>query len=576
MATVKKSKKKLILWIVVIALVVSGIAGGITVKAVNKGKRDVVLTTVGTSTITETVSSTGDVTSGLKREYKPSAVATVKEVFVQVGDEVKKGDKLASFDTSNLDTQVANLRNTYTQSLRAYNEAVAQQKQAKETLKSVNARIAANEKKLAKLQNQTAPTTTTKPAKTTTTTTMVSTETTTKKTFSTTTTTKQSTTHKNYPATIEGISDALSDLIVTITDLADSVEETNALVQIVMTAIAEELATGNYSPDKIADAVGDAVYEAIQKGLVDFVDSGAAVDMIEAAVKNIDWNAIGAGIATSDNFQLISVQMQLAALYAQKEIYSVVSQGQTVNAQKAVVDSAKGALDAMVDAQAELSAGWTADFNGTITTCDIVTGGTTTALSTAITLENMDSRVVTISLGEYDLHKVKVGMEAVVKTAYGEYTGKVEFIAPTATGGSSSSIMDNVGSMAGISGLSSLTNSGAGVECRILVDHPDENIIIGFDADVTITTGTYENVPSVPIESIVLEKTGTYVYVYNEDEGTATKTQIQTGATSDTSYEVKSGLFVGQKIVAIPASDYKEDTFKVNVKENSKTIAETK
>lgn len=576
MATVKKSKKKLIIWIVVIALVVSGIAGGITVKAVNKGKQDVVLTTVGTSTITETVSSTGDVTSGLKREYKPSAVATVKEVFVQVGDEVKKGDKLASFDTSNLDTQVANLRNTYTQSLRAYNEAVAQQKQAKETLKSVNARIAANEKKLAKLQNQTAPTTTTKPAKTTTTTTMVSTETTTKKTFSTTTTTKQSTTHKNYPATVEGISDALSDLIVTITDLADSVEETNALVQIVMTAIAEELATGNYSPDKIADAVGDAVYEAIQKGLVDFVDSGAAVDMIEAAVKNIDWNAIGAAIASSNNFELTSVQMQLAALYAQKEIYSVVSQGQTVNAQKAVVDSAKGALDAMVDAQAELSAGWTADFNGTITTCDIVTGGTTTALSTAITLENMDSRVVTISLGEYDLHKVKVGMEAVVKTAYGEYTGKVEFIAPTATGGSSSSIMDNVGSMAGISGLSSLTNSGAGVECRILVDHPDENIIIGFDADVTITTGTYENVPSVPIESIVLEKTGTYVYVYNEDEGTATKTQIQTGATSDTSYEVKSGLFVGQKIVAIPASDYKEDTFKVNVKENSKTIAETK
>lgn len=576
MATVKKSKKKLIIWIVVIALVVSGIAGGITVKAVNKGKQDVVLTTVGTSTITETVSSTGDVTSGLKREYKPSAVATVKEVFVQVGDEVKKGDKLASFDTSNLDTQVANLRNTYTQSLRAYNEAVAQQKQAKETLKSVNARIAANEKKLAKLQNQTAPTTTTKPAKTTTTTTSASTETTTKKTFSTTTTTKQSTTHKNYPATVEGISDALSDLIVTITDLADSVEETNALVQIVMTAIAEELATGNYSPDKIADAVGDAVYEAIQKGLVDFIDSGAAVDMIEAAVKNIDWNEIGAAIASSNNFELTSVQMQLAALYAQKEIYSVVSQGQTVNAQKAVVDSAKGALDAMVDAQAELSAGWTADFNGTITTCDIVTGGTTTALSTAITLENMDSRVVTISLGEYDLHKVKVGMEAVVKTAYGEYTGKVEFIAPTATGGSSSSIMDNVGSMAGISGLSSLTNSGAGVECRILVDHPDENIIIGFDADVTITTGTYENVPSVPIESIVLEKTGTYVYVYNEDEGTATKTQIQTGATSDTSYEVKSGLFVGQKIVAIPASDYKEDTFKVNVKENSKTIAETK
>ena len=42
----------------------------------------------------------------------------------------------------------------------------------------------------------------------------------------------------------------------------------------------------------------------------------------------------------------------------------------------------------------------------------------------------------------------------------------------------------------------------------------------------------------VPIESITLEKTGSYVYLYNEEDKTVTKTEIKTGAISDTAYEV--------------------------------------
>ena len=181
----------------------------------------------------------------------------------------------------------------------------------------------------------------------------------------------------------------------------------------------------------------------------------------------------------------------------------------------------------------------------------------------------MDQMVATISLGEYDVHKVKVGMKATIKTAYGSYTGEVATIAPTATGGSEGSVLDSVGSMAGISGLSSLTSSGAGVECTVTIDNPDENIIIGFDADVKIVTGTYTNVPAVPIESIVLAKDGTYVYLYDEEEGIVTKTAITTGAISDSAYEIKSGINVGDKIVATPSSDYKEDTFKVIIPKNN-------
>lgn len=125
--------------------------------------------------------------------------------------------------------------------------------------------------------------------------------------------------------------------------------------------------------------------------------------------------------------------------------------------------------------------------------------------------------------------------------------------------------------MAGISGLSSLTSSGAGVKCTVTINEPDENIIIGFDADVEIDTGTFENVPVVPTESIVLSKEGSYVYKYNEADNTVTKTQITTGATSDVGYEVKEGLSVGDRIVRAPESNYEEDTFKVKIVEKQLT-----
>ena len=62
-----------------------------------------------------------------------------------------------------------------------------------------------------------------------------------------------------------------------------------------------------------------------------------------------------------------------------------------------------------------------------------------------------------------------------------------------------------------------------------------------------------------------MEKNGSYVYVYNEEEGTATKTAIKTGAISDTAYQVTDGLMPGDRIVATPSADYEEDTFKVKV-----------
>ena len=517
MAQVKKSNTKKIVWAVIAVILVVAIVVGTILMKSSKSKVDVSLTTISTDTIVQTVSSTGEVSSGLNKDYTAGSIATVKEVFVKVGDQVKKGDKLATFDTSNLDMQVANLNASYKDALAAYNTAVENQNNAKEQLVIVNSAIDALNNEIAQLEAEMAASAQETPVS------------------------GQSSQYAEGGSGIGYIIGGGSGSIGSGTGSSSS-------------QFQEQI-------DELINTIKE-LQESIE-GINDRVDElTAQLEALAAGVNEIDPNSI----------KLTALQIELAGLTAQKELYSIIAQGNTVNAQKQLVNTTKQALDTVSAAQQSLDAGWTADFDGTITACSITAGGQTTALENGITLENMDTRVVTISLGEYDVKKVKVGMQATVKTAYGTYSGEVATIAPTATGGNESSIMDSVGSMAGISGLSSLTAQGAGVECTILVAEPDEDIIIGFNADVEIQTGTYSQVPCVPIESIILEKEGTYVYLYNEEDETVTKTAITTGATSDTAYEVLSGLSAGQKIVTTPQTDYKEETFKVRVVQKNSLI----
>ena len=575
MATIKKTgKKKKIIIAISVVLVIAILGTVIGVAASSNQKTAVTLTTIGTGEINETVSATGTVSAGTSKEYKVGAVATVKEVFVKTGDQVKQGDLLATFDTSSLDSQISSLNSTYQQARDSYRESVNDQKTAKANLSAVNDEIEELEKQVQDLGGETAYTTekpnytfpnittTTKP-------TTEAPEVSTDPTETSSSTTQSTTESVTYPSTIEGAVQALTDLVETITSLSEDVQQTNEMLRVVMQQVSETIESGVYSPDKIAEAVGDAVSDAIQKGIIDetklIVESGVAVDMIETAVAGVDWSQVGESFAAAPNVQAATLELRLAALYAQREIYELNSSDTTVYAKKQVMDTTKSALDSVKEAGEELESGWTAAFDGTITSGDIYPGEQTSLLSSGIVLENLDTMVVTLSLGEYDIHKVKVGMQATITSAYGKYTGEVLSKAPVATGGSSGSILDSVGSIAGISGLSSLTSTGAGVEVQVSVNNADDNIIAGFDADVEIAVGDYQNIVTVPIESIVLEKTGTYVYIYNEEDKTVTKTLIETGAVSDSVYQVTSGLQVGDKIVSTPSSDYTEDTFEVRV-----------
>ena len=162
MATVKKNNKKKIVVPICLVLVVAIILVAISAKnyaaygqfRLKTDGEEVTLSTISTQNIIESVNATGDVTAGITKEYKVPAVATVKEVFVKVGDQVKKGDKLATFNTDNLNSQIQSLNTNYNESKAAYESAAASQASAKKKLSAVNSKISKLEKQVAKLEKR--------------------------------------------------------------------------------------------------------------------------------------------------------------------------------------------------------------------------------------------------------------------------------------------------------------------------------------------------------------------------------------------------------------------------------------
>lgn len=535
MAKVKKSKKGLIATISVVLAVVIIITSVVIVK-IKTDKTEVTLTEISTGSISETVEGTGTITAGAVKDYKVQAVANVKEVYVKTGDRVKEGDLLASFDTESLDAQIKTLESSYNSAKASYNNAVKNQKTAKSNLSNTDKQIKALEKKKEQIKNSL----TSKTAKSS----------------------ASVQTYSTYDASSLG--DALSKIAEELQKITDDVETLTKLLQTITDEIINQIENGNIDPDKIAQAVADAVSKLIEQGLDGLkIDKEEILEIIKSAIKSVDWQKIVKQITDSDSVALASTEIQLASLYAQKAVFKTQADGTLVSAQKSALESTKSALDVVKSQSESMRIGWKASFDGVITSCDLVAGEQTSLLSKGIRLENTDSLTVTISLGKQDAQKVKVGMP--VKVDNGNFEGEVTFVSPTASGGAGSSILDSVGSIAGVSGLSSLTSSGAGVDCQITIKNPDSSLIVGFDTDVSISTGEYNDIVVVPIESLVLEKTGSYVYLYNEAESTVKKVQIETGATSDTIYQVVSGINAGDKIVTAPTSVELEDDQKVKV-----------
>lgn len=215
----------------------------------------------------------------------------------------------------------------------------------------------------------------------------------------------------------------------------------------------------------------------------------------------------------------------------------------TVRSAQAQIDSAQVAVD-----QARTALDDTvlrAPFSGTVSTVNAVVGqssstagaaATSTASSTSsglVTLVNATGKTVTASIAEADATSVKVGQPAsiVLEASNVELKGTVASIDPAST----------------------VTNNVVQYQTKIALTGPPSTVRDGQTASITITTGTKDEVLSVPTSAIATD--GSQPYVMKMVDGKTVRTNVTTGMTGTTGTEITSGLAEGDQVLLSTSTD---------------------
>ena len=174
----------------------------------------------------------------------------------------------------------------------------------------------------------------------------------------------------------------------------------------------------------------------------------------------------------------------------------------------------------------ETENGILAEFNGVVTEMNAVEGKTPAVGEQLFKLESTEDVKVSISVSKYDLEKIKEGQKAVVTIGGNTYEGEVSKIDKKAT----------------------KNNSGASVvNADIKILNPDENIFLGVEAKISVSTSKSEAALLVPFSAVNTDMEGSFVYAV--ENGVIVKKPVQTGISSDLNMEITEGLNEGDQIL---------------------------
>ena len=154
----------------------------------------------------------------------------------------------------------------------------------------------------------------------------------------------------------------------------------------------------------------------------------------------------------------------------------------------------------------------TAPISGLVTEVNAQEGNGYQATTGALmTIQAVDIYEVTTQIDEYDINDVKIGQNVAIMTdATGkeELSGKVTFIAPTATAQQSGS-----------------SSSAVTFEVRIDIAGKDERLRLGMSTKLNILVDTHKNVLAVPYDAIEEKEDGKTVIYVADKTATASGTQ---------------------------------------------------
>lgn len=291
----------------------------------------------------------------------------------------------------------------------------------------------------------------------------------------------------------------------------------------------DAIAKNSKSIDEFKKKMGkykDMTAEEIQNAITELTSSGGGVS---------------GGMDASTDAQIAQWQLELQnAQSTLGELQSDLAEAEakvTAGESAEMTEAGKKAMDSNNN-MAELEAssleellqkgrdGIKADFNGIITKADLAQGSMVTQGLELVTVASNREVAVEATVSKYDYDKLQVGQKAVVTVANKEYQGTVS----------------------NISKVAKQNEKGAPIiTCEVKIDNPDDDIFLGVEAKVSITTASVQNVMMVPMMAVNTGKDSTFCYVV--ENGVIARKDIEAGVSSTDYTEIKSGLKEGDSVI---------------------------
>jgi len=530
----KKHSKKWIIPVIILVIILGlGLLANNARKKINTALETISQAdnaTVSTMTLTKSVGATGTIKSINKKDITVSLTgAKINAVNVSIGDEVKAGDLLLSFDSSDIEDKLAYAK-----------ESLENAEKQSEISSSSASRSYSDTKRSVDYSIDTAKT-------------------------------QLDSAEKSYNETVKDLDSAKEQLkyYEKMRDLY-KINISNGEVSL-KTAKEEETAANTaytaavtaftaYTAANPAAVAGDAGYDAVKSDL----------DTCQAA-----YNAAQAKTISLENQQTLfqtdyqkyynecitwesKVNSYEASVDSLKSTYEaqLKAYNNTVASQNSALQSAKSSLESSKISQSTATDTYTtqvenyeeqlencsvyAPFSGIVTAVNYEEGSTYSG-GALITIQDCSEYIIETEISEYEISDISVGQSVLIKTnATGEtvMNGKVTFVSP-------------------VSGQSTAMSSGStpSYTVKISIEDASDRLRLDMSASLSIIIEKHENVMVVPYNAVGTDENGrTFVtrYINNQTENIYVDVVMESNYYTEIS---SSELKDGDEIVIIDRSN---------------------
>ncbi|MBR6329299.1 MAG: HlyD family efflux transporter periplasmic adaptor subunit [Lachnospiraceae bacterium] len=202
---------------------------------------------------------------------------------------------------------------------------------------------------------------------------------------------------------------------------------------------------------------------------------------------------------------------------------------------ESLAKQAESAAENESEARRELAKGESgvkADHDGVVKRCSIKKGAYVPEGTELFAIEPTDEIRVKVSISRFDIANLEEGQEALVEIPGASYKGHVTNISSLAVNDSSDK---------------------SRIDVWITIDEPDDKLIIGVDADVTVFTKKAEGSVLIPVNAYYSDDGGSYCYVLAN--GVIEKRYFEAGIVNDEYTEALSGINEGEILITDAVTD---------------------